>query len=103
MKKIVILTLSMMIFLAWQSKTKDPRAQIPFFTTKKESLKDLMIRKAELRAEFYKARLDQMVSVYPRHDKHVLEAELNYKLQVIDLEMAKLGHHDFLVCEKEKW
>jgi hypothetical protein len=49
-----------------------------------------MIRKAELKAEFYKARYEQIKAVYSENDKHLLEAELNYRLHAIDLEIEKL-------------
>ena len=98
MRQIVLITLSLMIFLAWDSKSQYsksqyPKAQKPFLAKKEdkeEQIKELRVRKAELRAEFYKARYEQISSVYSKHDKHVLEAELNYKLHLIDLEIERL-------------
>jgi len=107
MRKIVLITLSLMIFLAWDSKSQYPKTQKPFLAKKEDKdnqIKKLRVRKAELRAEFYKARYEQMSSVYSKQDKHVLEAELNYKLHIIDLEIARLydcnGH--FLIGDEKE-
>ena len=90
MRQIVLITLSLMIFLAWDSKSQYPKAQKPFLAKKEDQVKELRVRKAELRVEFYKARYEQISSVYSKHDKHVLEAELNYNLHLIDLEIERL-------------
>ena len=107
MRQIVLITLSLMIFLAWDSKSKYPKAQKPFLAKKEDKenqIKKLRVRKAELRAEFYKTRYEQISSVYSKQDKHVLEAELDYKLYFIDLEMERLcdynGH--FLIGDEKE-
>jgi hypothetical protein len=73
MRQIVLITLSLMIFLAWDSKSQYPKAQKPFLAKKEDKedqIKKLRVRKAELRAEFYEQ----------------LEAELH----LIDLEIERL-------------
>jgi hypothetical protein len=96
-----------MIFLAWDSKSQYPKAQKPFLAKKEDKedqIKKLRVRKAELRAEFYKARYEKISSVYSNQDKHVLEAELDYKLYFIDLEIERLrdcsGH--FLIGDEKE-
>ena len=88
MKK-CILALFLLIFASVYFKQPQ---KVNFVESKNDEIKKLEIRKAEIICEYHKNRYLNLKSIYKDapQNKDLREAELNYKINEIDLEIIKI-------------
>jgi hypothetical protein len=88
MKQVIVSVLMAATLLVWFYR-KPYKASFEHSDCKCK-IKELEIRKAEELYLFHTKRFEQLRSIYPLHNKDVMEAEIKMKLSGLDLEIERL-------------
>lgn len=89
MRKIIVMTFFMFIFLAWNSKIPS-EVKVYENTDKESQIRELEYKAAEEVYLFWRSRCEQLRAIHPPQNKDLMEAELKLKLSKINLDIAKI-------------